>query len=327
MGKPTDEDMKTIHAVMRSLNAVAHLPALYSSDLSMQLSQHLFGAQMAVYRANHSTGILPGGRGVYTPPVLPSHIPGTLKRVVGAPSDEDIKSAQSALRSVDNLAINPQLFDADLGMKLSQHLFNLQFARYMHDSVQASFAPDSEMKTGEPLSAQELTQEPQEALNVNREIHDPMTKEQNNAQVPRLGQALGMASEPAQWGEAMKQIKDEIRQSRDVLENMNRVLISIQRTQTTVGFWGGSDYYVYQNPVNRRGVLATECDLPQLRHLFIRHVSRTNLSLKPDQIVRYLKFFDIGADLIQDGEEPKLVDGKEGEARRLLLKQVGFLGD
>ncbi|CAE6496094.1 unnamed protein product [Rhizoctonia solani] len=319
VGKPTDEDVKTIHAVIRSLNVVAHLPALYNPDLSMQLSQHLFGAQMAVYRANYSTSILPGDQSVYTPPILPSHIPGTLDRVVGAPSDEEIKSAQSALRGVNSLAMSPQLFDTDLSMKLSQHVFNLQFARYMHDSAQGNFAADSGLKTRESSSVPQSTQEPQEIPTVNERLQNVGNGGQDNTRMSRPEQTFQAPSELAQQREAMKEIKD-------VLENMNRVLISVQRSQTTVRAYGDNLYtcYVYQNPVNQRGELASEYGLPQLRHYYWRGTNQ-GLILDSDQIARYLKFLGIGADMIQGNEEPKLIEGKEKEARNLLQKQVGFL--
>ncbi|CAE6372296.1 unnamed protein product [Rhizoctonia solani] len=104
VGKPTDEDVKAIHAVIRTQNTMAHLPTFHNPDLSMQLSQHLFSAQLAVYRSNYSMTLLPGERNVYTPPTLPSHVPGILNEVVGAPSDEEIKSVQGALRGLENLA-------------------------------------------------------------------------------------------------------------------------------------------------------------------------------------------------------------------------------
>lgn len=40
----------------------------------------------------------------YTPPTLPSHINHPLKAINGAPSDDEVKQVQVALRAPENLA-------------------------------------------------------------------------------------------------------------------------------------------------------------------------------------------------------------------------------
>ncbi|KAG8713131.1 hypothetical protein FRC11_013205, partial [Ceratobasidium sp. 423] len=57
----------------------------------------------------------------------------------GAPSDEELDSAHNAVRTLEGLAHGP-FFDSILSVKLSQHLFNIQFARYIRDSDQGHFA-------------------------------------------------------------------------------------------------------------------------------------------------------------------------------------------
>ncbi|CAE6501124.1 unnamed protein product [Rhizoctonia solani] len=105
VGKPTE--VKIIHAAIRAVNGVAHLHGLYNPDLFMQLSQHLFNAQPAVCRADYFVNLLPGAKSTFTPPNLPSYVPGTLNKVIGVPSDYEIKSVQSAIRNVENLANTP----------------------------------------------------------------------------------------------------------------------------------------------------------------------------------------------------------------------------
>ncbi|CAE6473928.1 unnamed protein product, partial [Rhizoctonia solani] len=47
-------------------------------------------------------------------------------------------SVHGVIRAMDNLANSP-FFDSALKVKLSQHLFNIQFARYIEDSNQGHF--------------------------------------------------------------------------------------------------------------------------------------------------------------------------------------------
>ncbi|KAG8757320.1 hypothetical protein FRC11_004649 [Ceratobasidium sp. 423] len=346
VGTPVDEDVKTIHAAIRSQNTIAHLPAFFNPDLSMQLSQHLFGAQLAVYRASYSMTLLPGDKNIYIPPAIPAHIPGTLNEVVGAPSDEDIKSVQGVIRSLENLANSPQLFDADLSMKLSQHMFNLQFARYVQDSADGHFVSETEPEEPHPTIPRPAKVTPDTAPN---EIADLGNEAQN---IPTgAEQAPKVPLEPAQLGETIvnaikdamketndvlkninqappglgdiiaKSIKDATSETKEVLENMNRILMLIKRDQSTVG---GVDHYyhIYKDPLNQQGMAASEYGLPRLRFGYY-HGAHYIFWLKPDQIARYLKFFGVGADLVQGGEEPQLISGRQKEAERLILAQIG----
>ncbi|CUA74834.1 hypothetical protein RSOLAG22IIIB_05729 [Rhizoctonia solani] len=315
MGKPSDEEIKVLHAVIRSLNAVAHLPTLYNSELSMELSQHLFDAQMAVHRAKYSKSLLPGNASVYVPPALPPHIPGTLKQVVGAPSDEEIRSAQSIMRTLDNLANTPHLYDADLSMNLSQHIFNLQFARYMHDSEDGQFASESEPEQTHPVELLVDQQTQGDPTGVDAVLDCP-GGEQNVTSVLEAKQIPQATSEFAQLGETMKDVKS-------ILEKMSRMLTLIKADQAIVGC-SEKYYQVFKNPVNQQGIAASECGLPLLRFEYHDNGWRYSIWMTSDHIARYLQFFNIGADLIQGGGEPKLIDGKNDEAKKLLLEQLGI---
>ncbi|CAE6417235.1 unnamed protein product [Rhizoctonia solani] len=335
VGKPTDEDVKGIHAVIRALGAVSHLPTFYNPDLSMQLSQYLFGVQMAVFKVSYSMTLMPGDKSVFIPPELPLHIPGALNQVVGAPSDEEIKSAQSALRNVENLSISPflppivshlswlisrpagpQLFDADLSMRLSQHFFNLQFARYMRESSAGQFVSESEPE-GACLTESRPIQETRE--NLTTSCHGEASGLQrggNIASVSEAGEVSQAHSGLPQLGEAMKRIQD-------VLENMDRILTLIKRDQSTIGCVD-KYYHIYKNPLNQQGRAASECGLPRLRYGFYDKTWKFGLWMTSDQIAGYLKFFNIGSDLIQleDEGEPRLLDGKGAEAEQLLLNYI-----
>ncbi|CUA74844.1 hypothetical protein RSOLAG22IIIB_05741 [Rhizoctonia solani] len=283
----------------------------------MQLSQHLFGAQMAVYQAEYSKSLLPGDQSVYLPPALPSHIPFTLERVVGVPSDEDIKTTQNAVRDVDSLAVNPRLFDADLSMKLSQHLFNLQFARYTHSSAQGNFVSDSEIE--ESLSVPRPTQE-QQGFTLNEQPLN-RSEEQNDTRIPQAARVSEAPQESARRQDIMEAMKDTMDRSKDTLDNINRILMAIKRDQCMAYVLHNSQHW-NKDPLNKQGVLASERGLPRLLYKYDQHGYSWSISLDDDHIASYLKFFGIGADLIHEDEVPKLNAGKRSEAEKLLLAQV-----
>ncbi|CAE7109058.1 unnamed protein product [Rhizoctonia solani] len=286
----------------------------------MQLSQHLFDAQMAVYRANHSfeppSGAPRRETNVYTPPTLPPDIPGTLKRVVGTPSDEDFLSIQSVVRYVENLSYNPQRFDADLNMQLSQHLFDLQLD-----------APEPGLSSG-VLSG--LTRLENVLQNINETTKgSKQALEEMNQTLQTHSPKQGMPSpeevhsDLTRMEQIMKQMQETMSGSKDILENVNRVLISNQRVQSTVGsFDQNIKSTVHMNPVNQRGILASECGLPMLRY-WLRGMDYV-LWMEPSAVAKYLKFFNIGGHLIRGGDEPTLIDDQQNEAAKLLFKHIGI---
>ncbi|QRV82958.1 laminin domain protein [Ceratobasidium sp. AG-Ba] len=115
----------------------------------MKLSQHLFNLQIARYRDRY-----PDIKDtIYTPPVLPAHIPVSLEQVTGNPSDEQVKSVQTALRFSESFVSIPSVFDADLSMNLSQHLFDLQFERYLRQVLGIDPAPAQVLPSEHPVPA------------------------------------------------------------------------------------------------------------------------------------------------------------------------------
>ncbi|KDN46430.1 hypothetical protein RSAG8_04374, partial [Rhizoctonia solani AG-8 WAC10335] len=114
----------------------------------MKLTDHLFGAQMARYRSKYSLITFPsvsvslflpvitdplwsGQDATYTPPVLPTHISVNLEPISGAPTDDEIIKVQEAFQNYQELRRSPSMFDVHVNMELSQHLFDIQTARYM----------------------------------------------------------------------------------------------------------------------------------------------------------------------------------------------------
>ncbi|KAJ1302473.1 hypothetical protein OPQ81_002791 [Rhizoctonia solani] len=321
VGHPKDEDIKLIHAAITAVNAEAQVPRLYNPDLLLQLSQHLFSVQMAIYKKDYPQFLSPADN-TYVPPSLPAHIP-ELEPVGGSPSNEQLKAAQQAVRAADNLSTSP-LFDPDLNMKLSQHLFNLQFARYIQDSVLGRFGSKWEESKPAPsttpgslgdLSTPRINPDiPAQPEVIRTDVTDTATA--NNECSTLLGMEV-------QLEKGVNDIKKLMSESKGVLENMNRVLIAIQRNQVTAGEWDKYNY-AHVNPVNQQGVTAVECGLPQIRYHYYKCGYHILEHLKLSQMVGYLKFFNIGAELIEGDGEPQLKGGMEIQAESLILKELGL---
>ncbi|KDN33796.1 hypothetical protein RSAG8_13125, partial [Rhizoctonia solani AG-8 WAC10335] len=97
--------------------------------LLFRLSEHLFNAQMAKYRSRYLRAVFPENT-TYTPPTLPAHASVNLEPVTGVPSDEAIIKVQDTIREYQQFSNVPSMFDPRVNMDLSQHLFDLQMARY-----------------------------------------------------------------------------------------------------------------------------------------------------------------------------------------------------
>ncbi|CAE6512625.1 unnamed protein product [Rhizoctonia solani] len=318
VGFPTNEDIKAIHAAIGAVDAGARVPHLYDPDLSLRLSQHLFSVQMAVYRKSYPLDLFPDN--TYTPPQLPAHIPITLEPIVGVPSKQQLKSAQDAMRVSES-----PLSDPDLNMQLSQHLFNLQFARYIQDSTFGQFTPKSEV-------SRRVSQESQEDSTIHNDHANTQLPSESVCEVvvPRpsmteptqSGCQCSTTPEIKEQGETMMDIKKIMIESKGVLENMNRVLTAVQRNQIVVGEWSNHNY-AHVNPVNEQGVTATECGLPQFRFSYYRGQYWTHLPAL--DLARYLKFFGIGTHLLEGGESPRIKNGQESEAKTVLFKHMGMV--
>ncbi|CUA74832.1 hypothetical protein RSOLAG22IIIB_05727 [Rhizoctonia solani] len=316
VGKPTDEEIKAIHAVIRALNSIVHLYTVYDPNLSVQLSQHLFGAQMGTYRISSQLlddpiikGYIHTSNSTFT---HPKYAQPNRRHAIKSRHSISAKCAEKCRK------LGPRLFDADLNMRLSQHLFDLQFARYMHDLTQDQSPSGS---GPEPLPVPEPVEEPQYISSVDPPAPNLESGEEINTPIPQPEQIPETHSGLAQLSEIMKETRDATRESKVVLENMNRVLMSIKRDQCMT-IPSDTDSVVQKDPLNQRGVLASECGLPPLRCTYdpTYRGGCSDMTLSDDDLVRYLKFFDTGADLINEGEK---IEDRDA-AISLVLAQAGL---
>ncbi|CAE6484364.1 unnamed protein product [Rhizoctonia solani] len=323
VGVPSDEDVKMIHATIRAVNGMSHITGMHDPDLSIQLAKHIFDVQMAVYRSQYSFSLFPGDI-VYTPPPLPSHIPVILQPVVGAPSDEELKLVHDMVRAAENLANSPSMFDPDISLKLSQHLFNINIARYIRDSMHGQLGSQVNVPQSEQNSSTHATPMAQPIPvihdNDNQSYSLPSATPNPNPSNPARSRTL--VSSPEELSTQTKELilrdvmievktaQEEtnrlLGEAGETLKNVNRTLVSTQLTHfLTQGYAGRNVYF----RANDRGELSTDHGLPSLDILKLA-------ALSEQTIARYLRFYSIGADLIEDGEELKIKPGMRGSAQK-----------
>ncbi|KAG8689287.1 hypothetical protein FRC11_003377, partial [Ceratobasidium sp. 423] len=138
-------------------------PVVKFGDVLKNINGVLVGIQHAIVRSHkgntvealdclvNQKGETPGmsditGHGAtYTPPTLPAHVVVQLEPINGVPSEEHIIRVQDAIRLYQQFSNVPSIYDPRVNMELSQHLFDLQMAKYTqrakHD--QASPVPPS----------------------------------------------------------------------------------------------------------------------------------------------------------------------------------------
>ncbi|KDN33176.1 hypothetical protein RSAG8_13735, partial [Rhizoctonia solani AG-8 WAC10335] len=147
LGRPNCEEVKLVHEAIRALNNFPHISEQRNTDLSIELSQHLFDIQMSTVpstkiphqcatkrappslihiESNPISHIAVAQDIVYDPPTLPDYIPVELKPVTGPPSNKEVASVHAALRISEGFANVPSIFDPDLHTQLAQHLFDIQ---------------------------------------------------------------------------------------------------------------------------------------------------------------------------------------------------------
>ncbi|CAE7184360.1 unnamed protein product [Rhizoctonia solani] len=299
VGVPTDEQVEAIHGAIRAVNSMS----------------------AAVYRNEYPSNIFPV-ENTYTPPSIPSHIPIALESIVGAPSDGELESAHDAFRTLENLANSP-FFDSALSAKLSQHLFNLQFARYIQDSNQGHFNqerphPSSRARANEDVATNQSAnitghQAPQDTAPAEPGSGIPMTSQvtpPNPVQVeptssPRPNDGLG------QLYTALQETNRLVSASEERLKVIGQTLYSIHSSANRVfdNDWRGS-----RQTINNKG------ELPLMHHLEDIYSNRAyvlNRDITITELVAYLKFYSIGTELI-DEETGTLKPDKEADAKKLL---------
>ncbi|CUA67627.1 hypothetical protein RSOLAG22IIIB_07484 [Rhizoctonia solani] len=154
VGEPSDDDVIKIHAIVQVASKVVDVRGMGDPLLLLQLSEHLFNVQMAKYRSRYLRAVFPENT-TYTPPILPVHVSVNLEPVTGVPPDEAVIKVQDAIRGYQQFSNVPSMFDPRINMNLSQHLFDLQMARYTQRANESQPTPQRQ-ETTRPTGAAQI---------------------------------------------------------------------------------------------------------------------------------------------------------------------------
>ncbi|CUA67642.1 hypothetical protein RSOLAG22IIIB_07500 [Rhizoctonia solani] len=333
LSDPSREEVKLVHEAIRALNNFPQTSGLRNTDLSMELSQHLFDIQMVCHRQKYPTSALPNDV-VYDPPTLPAYIPVELKPVNGPPSNEEVASVHTALRISESFANVPaSIFDPNLHVQLSQHLFDIQLARHIQRSIVKRLASVTSV-------AQRQTVLPNDPGDTNANSNTPPsttsqiveTMETQNPPVDQSGTINQPISRhnPSASGE-LRKLSELMIEIRDTLKSGNRILVGTQNSLAR-GF-NATSYHGDLNRltsdmgahslINDHGEVPEACNLPTFK--YTGHCQKVSLAidkLTDDELARYLRFYGIGEDMIEEGDSLKIKSGMQNDARAALSRRL-----
>ncbi|CAE6541868.1 unnamed protein product [Rhizoctonia solani] len=337
VGNPSRGEAKLVHEAVRALNNFLHTPDLRDTNLSIELSQHLFDIQMVCHRQKYPTSVLPNDV-IYDPPTLPSYISVELKSVTGPPSNKEIASVHSALRISESFANVPSIFDPDLHVQLSQHLFDIQLARHVQRSMvqramtaisvsQNQDTPQRDSGGNIPETQTSPTATPGQVTEPT-ETQRPILKQSNS-----LNEAVSYQNPNERDVTHGTELMIEIRNR---LDDISRILVGTQNSLAR-GFNSSSPHtYDYKgigydlgahSLINNRGEVPEDHNLPTFKSSGNAGTASFSINNLPEsELARYLRFYSLGEDMIEEGEELKIKsdiinDARAALSRRLYLKR------
>ncbi|KAG8732508.1 hypothetical protein FRC11_013127 [Ceratobasidium sp. 423] len=271
---------------------------------------------------------------VYDPPVLPNYIPVELKSVTGPPSNEEIASVHTALRISESFVNVPSIFDSDAHIQLSQHLFDLQFARHVERSIVKRFTsaiPAPHNQTTSHPSPDDTSASNRPAVQVPSDATLQETTESTETQSPALEQPNPSIEAPSHpnpnESNEIRRNNELMVEIRDTLQRMNRVLVGTQNSLAR-GFNSSAIRSAYYSNgishdlgahslINDYGEVPETYNLPTFK-AGTYHVEFAINDLTENILARYLRFYNMGEELIEEGEELKIKSGMIDNARNLL---------
>ncbi|CAE7148505.1 unnamed protein product [Rhizoctonia solani] len=328
VGVPSDAEVIGIHAVLQAAYRASGIPGMHDSSLFMGLTEHLFRAQMARYRSMYSL-VAFSSDSIYMPPTLPAHIPVKLEPISGTPSDEEITKVQEAVLSYQQFSHAPSMFDPHMNMELSQHLFDLQMARYMRRAGESEASLNQETtqnnlseKEGEGIAnlAQETT--------ISDTIDNVGVKDPTKYESEQKSQ-IGMQDTGVR--EVIERSNQLAERVGEALGHINKVLVGIQHAMIRAQFGTGKDVYYNLHTmgclVNHKGeniaTLGTlkpaddpDCDW---NVNFYLKSDPYSIYIPETQLAAYLKFYGLEEGLcFENASTLRLKDGMEALARERL---------
>ncbi|CAE7207585.1 unnamed protein product [Rhizoctonia solani] len=337
VGNPSCEEVKLVHEAVRALHNFPQTSELKDTDLSIELSQYLFDIQMsknstliqgverltndipACHRHKYPTSILPNDV-VYDPPTLPAYIPVDLNPVIGPPSNKEVASVHTALRISESFANVPSIFDPDLHVQLSQHLFDIQLARHVQRSITHVTSADRSSRAHTSLDS--TTGQVIESA----EIHHAPVEESSPSNEDNAQQHSNERNDTHRTTELI--IKLEAK-----LDIVCRILVGTQNSLAR-GFNSSLCHVNYNEKgmsydlgahslINDYGQVPEAHNLPTFKSLGERDSVWLNTNkLSENELARYLRFYNIGEEMIEEEEELKIKSGMVDSAKDTLSRRL-----
>ncbi|CAE6541859.1 unnamed protein product [Rhizoctonia solani] len=352
LGNPSHEEVRLVHEAVRALNnfpqskhafyiysltylALSTASELRNTDLSIELSQHLFDIQMVCHRQKYpivASALL--NDVIYDPPTLPAYIPIELKPVTGPPSNEEVTSVHTALRISESFVNVPSIFDPDIHVELSQHLFDIQLARHIQRSITRRLAPAPSVSINQSVSHEDSTETG--ATNAPGTHTSPIATsgqaiESSGTQHPP--HEITSHPNPTETNELCGTV-DLMIQIRDKLEKMTRVLIGSQNSLArgynsgTISYYSGtiSHNIGAHSLINDYGEVPETYNLPTFTLVsngMYNYAKFPIDDLTENVVARYLRFYSIGEEMIEESEEGlKIKSDMLGDAKNILSKRL-----
>ncbi|CAE6541873.1 unnamed protein product [Rhizoctonia solani] len=331
IGNPTREEVKLVHEAIRALNSFPHASELKNTELSVELSQYLFDIQMICHRQKYPTSVLPNDM-VYDPPTLPSYIPIELKSVTGPPSNKEIASVHTALRISESFANIPSIFDSDFHVELYQHLFDIQLARHVQRSIVQRAAPvvlvpqTGSRRDTSGTNASHIPETQASPTATPGQVTEPAETQHPTPLHEAVHQNQNPNNDPHRTTELMIEI-------RDTLKNVNRVLIgsqnSLARGFNSSSYHGNYNHDGLSYDLGAHSLINDHGEIPEAYNLptFKSSGNRKNISfaindLPENELARYLRFYNLEEDMIEEGEELKIKSDMINDARAALSRRL-----
>ncbi|KAF8593662.1 hypothetical protein BDV93DRAFT_549470 [Ceratobasidium sp. AG-I] len=330
-GVPSDDEVKMIHAAIRTVECVSHVSVLCDPGLSMDLAQHLFDVQMvsassgALYYIARITLVQTN---TYTPPALPSHINVSLAPVTGAPSDDEVKLVHNALRVSEDLA-NARYIQQSIEGQYS--------AQDASPGTRVSREINSADGSGAPIEAPEVTVGAATDFGQLGSEHQDNPLPHSSRSSSCAPAATAALSKDARG--IIKQLKANLDQTdrrlvemRDVLKDelngelngglngLKNGLASITRLMIKLhnhsarGFNSNREY-AYHHIVDENGEAPLTRGLPYVqngRGFWFWHDASS------DVLAAFLQYYHIGMELVEQGDTPTLKPDSTEQAKEIL---------
>ncbi|KAG9098241.1 hypothetical protein FRC07_010672 [Ceratobasidium sp. 392] len=214
------------------------------------------------------------------------------------------------------------MFDADLNVKLSQHLFNIQFECYLRR--RAGGADHLALDDTEKCQGHDSTLASEQS---SPHLSDRSPERPPESQVPSPRPVTQTTSEPVQFQSApnsASSLKTALEDTNKLLAEIGDRLKDVKRVMIVLhqGMVRGLNRTMYSEYdglafkhalVNAKGEDPHLCGLPDLNTL--RDSMNNNSPTLDTDLARYLHFYGIGEELLEGGDEPKLKEGKRDDAK------------